>query len=138
MQKSCDWLLGFIIPVHMHISTNSLVTDYVPRAMRSASPAASRCSPALPGCLQRAESACACRTADDPRARAAPAEPAPARQVQTGSAASLAPPPAAPARGFILGCTAITYLGLMKVNLTGPGLTQTVKMLWSKQPAPAK
>ncbi len=28
--------------------------------------------------------------------------------------------------------TAVTYMGIMKVNLAGPGLTQTVKSLWQK------
>ncbi|KAG2493622.1 hypothetical protein HYH03_008139 [Edaphochlamys debaryana] len=40
-----------------------------------------------------------------------------------------------PARVGVLGMSVITYLGIMKVNLSGPGLTETVRGLWRK---PAK
>ena len=36
----------------------------------------------------------------------------------------------------MLGASAVAYLGIMKVNLSGPGLTETVKTLWRK-PQPA-
>lgn len=36
METACDWVLGLAIPVHMHISTNAVVTDYVPKAARGA------------------------------------------------------------------------------------------------------
>ncbi len=36
----------------------------------------------------------------------------------------------------VLGMSVVTYLGIMKMNLAGPGLTETVKGLWRK-PAPA-
>lgn len=39
---------------------------------------------------------------------------------------------AGPARYGILGMSAITFLGLAKVNLFGPGITGTVKGLWQK------
>jgi succinate dehydrogenase (ubiquinone) membrane anchor subunit len=32
----------------------------------------------------------------------------------------------------VLGAAVVTYMGLMKLNLAGPGLTQTVKSLWRK------
>lgn len=45
---------------------------------------------------------------------------------------------AGPVRAAILGASLVTYLGIMKVNLAGPGLTETVKTLWRKpQPAAA-
>jgi succinate dehydrogenase (ubiquinone) membrane anchor subunit len=43
---------------------------------------------------------------------------------------------AGPVRAAILGASVISYLGIMKVNLAGPGLTETVKTLWRK-PTPA-
>jgi len=49
----------------------------------------------------------------------------------------LPPRPAAPVRAAILASSLVTYLGIMKVNLAGPGLTETVKTLWRKQPTPA-
>jgi succinate dehydrogenase (ubiquinone) membrane anchor subunit len=36
----------------------------------------------------------------------------------------------------VLAGSVVAYLGIMKVNLSGPGLTETVKALWRK-PAPA-
>lgn len=69
-------MLAAAIPVHMHITTNACVTDYVPTRYR------------------------------------------------------------APVRAAVLGASAIAYLGIMKVNLSGPGLTETVKALWRK-PEPA-
>jgi hypothetical protein len=35
-QKLCDWVLAAAIPVHMHITTNACVTDYVPTRFRGA------------------------------------------------------------------------------------------------------
>lgn len=77
LQKAADWTLSLAVPLHMQITTNALVTDYVPTRFRG------------------------------------------------------------PVRGAILGASLITYLGIMKVNLAGPGLTETVKTLWRKQPTPA-
>ncbi|WIA13062.1 hypothetical protein OEZ86_006356 [Tetradesmus obliquus] len=77
MQKAADWTLSLAIPLHMQITTNALVTDYVPTRFR------------------------------------------------------------APVRAAILASSLVTYLGIMKVNLAGPGLTETVKTLWRKQPTPA-
>lgn len=36
------------------------------------------------------------------------------------------------ARVGVLGVSVMTFAGLMKLNLTGPGVTQTVKDLWTK------
>lgn len=44
---------------------------------------------------------------------------------------------AVPIRAAILGASVVTYLGIMKVNLAGPGLTETVKTLWRKPPQAA-
>ncbi|GFR50863.1 hypothetical protein Agub_g13150 [Astrephomene gubernaculifera] len=38
-----------------------------------------------------------------------------------------------PARFGVLGMSVVTYLGIMKMNLSGPGLTETVKGLWRPQ-----
>jgi succinate dehydrogenase (ubiquinone) membrane anchor subunit len=38
-------------------------------------------------------------------------------------------------RAAVLGASVVAYMGIMKVNLTGPGLTETVKALW-RRPAP--
>ncbi len=39
---------------------------------------------------------------------------------------------AAPSRWGVLGLTTIAFLGLTKLNITGPGITATVKQLWTK------
>lgn len=41
---------------------------------------------------------------------------------------------AGPARVGVLGMSVVTYLGITKLNLAGPGLTATVKGLWAKPP----
>jgi hypothetical protein len=38
-QKLSDWVLAAAVPVHMHISMNACVTDYVPTRFRGALPA---------------------------------------------------------------------------------------------------
>lgn len=42
---------------------------------------------------------------------------------------------AGPARYGLLGTSLITYLGLMKLNLAGPGITDMVRSLWRKPAA---
>ncbi|GLC34961.1 hypothetical protein PLESTM_000259300 [Pleodorina starrii] len=37
-----------------------------------------------------------------------------------------------PVRVGVLGMSIITYLGIMKMNLSGPGVTETVKGLWRR------
>lgn len=37
------------------------------------------------------------------------------------------------ARYVLMGVTGITILGLLKLNLTGPGLTETYKSLWREK-----
>ena len=39
-------------------------------------------------------------------------------------------PGAVPARGLVALATGITYFGIMKLNMAGPGLTATIKSLW--------
>ncbi len=39
LHKAADWTLSVAIPVHMHITTNALVTDYVPTKYRGKSAA---------------------------------------------------------------------------------------------------
>ena len=39
------------------------------------------------------------------------------------------------ARYLLLGATGLTILGLLKLNLMGPGLTETYKSLWREKPA---
>jgi succinate dehydrogenase (ubiquinone) membrane anchor subunit len=34
----------------------------------------------------------------------------------------------------MLGVTGVTILGLLKLNLTGPGITETYKSLWREPP----
>jgi succinate dehydrogenase (ubiquinone) membrane anchor subunit len=46
---------------------------------------------------------------------------------------------AGPVRAGLLGTSAITALGLLRLNLFGPGITACVKGLWAgKQPAKGK
>uniref|UniRef100_A0A7S3QKD0 Succinate dehydrogenase [ubiquinone] cytochrome b small subunit n=1 Tax=Dunaliella tertiolecta TaxID=3047 RepID=A0A7S3QKD0_DUNTE len=42
-----------------------------------------------------------------------------------------------PARVCVLGMSAFSFLGLMKINAAGPGITQTVKGLWHR-PSPSQ
>lgn len=42
---------------------------------------------------------------------------------------------AGPTRYAILASSAIMFAGLLRLNLTGPGLTPTVKKLWKKKEA---
>lgn len=35
----------------------------------------------------------------------------------------------------LLGATAVTFLGLLKINLVGPGITQTVTGMWHRPKA---
>jgi succinate dehydrogenase (ubiquinone) membrane anchor subunit len=39
----------------------------------------------------------------------------------------------APARYALLGVTALTMLGLLKLNLSGHGITETYKSLWREK-----
>jgi succinate dehydrogenase (ubiquinone) membrane anchor subunit len=73
MNKPIDLALGVLFPLHSHIGVNYIISDYVPKAMRSV------------------------------------------------------------ARGGLLGVTIITTAGLLKLNISGPGMTETVKSLWRKE-----
>jgi len=46
MQKAADWTLSLAIPLHMQITTNALVTDYVPTRFRGKATAALLAAPA--------------------------------------------------------------------------------------------
>ena len=70
MNKPIDVALGVLFPVHAHMGLNYVITDYVPKAFRTA------------------------------------------------------------ARVSLLGVTGLTIAGLMKLNLTGEGMTGTIKNLW--------
>lgn len=37
-----------------------------------------------------------------------------------------------PTRYGLMGASAITWLGLMKLNFTGPGITETIRSLWHR------
>ncbi|PNH06067.1 hypothetical protein TSOC_007601, partial [Tetrabaena socialis] len=39
-----------------------------------------------------------------------------------------------PARVGVLGMSLLTYVGIQKMNMAGPGVTETVKGLWRKSP----
>ena len=38
-----------------------------------------------------------------------------------------------PARVGVLGMSTIMFLGLMKLNIMGPGLSSSIKQLWQKE-----
>lgn len=65
-----DLLLGIVIPFHSHVGLSHVVTDYAPKAMRTA------------------------------------------------------------ARVSLLGCTTLLFAGLLKLNISGVGITETIKALW--------
>ena len=74
MLKAADMVLAFAIPAHMHITTCTMVSDYLPRAARG------------------------------------------------------------PARYAALGISAVTFLGLTKLNFFGHGITESVRGLWRRPP----
>jgi succinate dehydrogenase (ubiquinone) membrane anchor subunit len=72
-----DIVLGVLFPIHSHVALNYIVSDYIPKTLRS------------------------------------------------------------PARGALLVASIIAAAGILKLNIEGPGLTQTIKSLWLK-PEPKK
>jgi succinate dehydrogenase (ubiquinone) membrane anchor subunit len=70
MNMPVDLALGILFPFHSHVALNYVITDYVPKAGRSA------------------------------------------------------------ARAALLAATVIAAAGLLKLNVEGPGLTETIKSLW--------
>ncbi|KAE9039383.1 hypothetical protein PR003_g6969 [Phytophthora rubi] len=69
-----DLALGVILPVHAHIGMNNVISDYVPKSVRTL------------------------------------------------------------ARLGWLGATSLMFLGLLRVNLEGPGITEVVKTVWRESP----
>ena len=67
-----DLTLGVLFPVHSHIALNYVISDYVPKAVRTT------------------------------------------------------------ARVGLFGATIVTLLGILKLNIEGPGLTRTLTSLWKK------
>lgn len=65
-----DYMLAIVVPFHSHVGLSHVITDYVPKAMRTM------------------------------------------------------------ARSGLLGVSVIMFGGLMKLNVSGPGVTETVKALW--------
>ena len=72
-----DLALGVIIPIHSHIGMNNVISDYVPKPLRSAT------------------------------------------------------------RVAWLSASALMLLGLLRLNVSGPGITETVKSVWRKDSKPA-
>jgi succinate dehydrogenase (ubiquinone) membrane anchor subunit len=70
MAMPVDVVLGLIVPFHMHVGMNGVISDYVPKATRGL------------------------------------------------------------ARGAMLVVTVLTAAGLLKLNLSGPGMTRSIKSLW--------
>ena len=73
-----DLALGVLFPLHSHIALNYVISDYVPKAVRSA------------------------------------------------------------ARVGLFGATLVTLVGILKLNIEGPGLTQTLTALWKGKKAARK
>ena len=146
MTRICDLGLGIVLPFHSHVSLNAVVSDYVPYAWRSAlqpmpmaavikllafhRPAAfqmyrrklvlgrecSRVDALLSHCCHikgLAELADGCERV------------------------SCSPLTAGPARFGLMGASAVATLGLLKLNLLGPGITDTVRSFW-RYPKPPK
>jgi succinate dehydrogenase (ubiquinone) membrane anchor subunit len=68
-----DLALGVLFPVHSHIALNYVISDYVPKALRTT------------------------------------------------------------ARVGLFGATVVTLMGMLKLNLGGPGLTKTLSSLWTSK-----
>lgn len=77
INKPIDLALGFIFPFHSYVAFSYIISDYVPKAIRSV------------------------------------------------------------ARVSLLGVTVIATAGLLRLNIQGVGLTETLKSLWYK-PVPKK
>uniref|UniRef100_M4BRN0 Succinate dehydrogenase [ubiquinone] cytochrome b small subunit n=1 Tax=Hyaloperonospora arabidopsidis (strain Emoy2) TaxID=559515 RepID=M4BRN0_HYAAE len=69
-----DLAIGVLVPVHAHIGMNNVISDYVPKNVRTL------------------------------------------------------------ARLGWLGATSLMLLGLLRVNLEGPGITEVVKTIWRESP----
>ena len=78
MNQPVDIALGVLFPVHAHVGLNYVITDYVPKAFRTA------------------------------------------------------------ARVSLLGVTGLTIAGLLQLNLSGVGMTGTIKNLWKGKKVEAK
>ncbi len=75
LNKPIDLALGVLFPFHSHVGLNYVISDYVPKALRSV------------------------------------------------------------ARVGLLGVTAITTIGLFQLNISGVGMTETIKQLWRRPKA---
>ena len=109
-----DLALGVIFPLHAHIGMNWVISDYVPPDMRTSV----RTAMAREGSESAAAAAARQRVLLMACCSTSPSLLIPPR-----------PPPGIPPRPQA-GATVLCGLGLLKLNLTGDGITETLKKLW--------
>jgi succinate dehydrogenase (ubiquinone) membrane anchor subunit len=104
----CDLALGILMPIHGHVGLNYIVSDYIPPAARG----------------ERASQATLHFLNDVLPYNSYPAEQQHyltlfARFMYLGAT-----------RAGLVAATAVTILGLLKLNIQGPGLTGSLKQMW--------
>lgn len=137
-------VFAFAIPTHMHCSMNALITDYLPKAARGWLQCRAGCfrnQRDWLGPVNVPVHALECFNTSVQRS---------CLRLALVSFKSLAAKYwltacpcvtlAGPSRYALLGASSVTFLGLLKLNLFGPGITETVRMLWRRpdKAAPAK
>eukprot|EP00955_Chlamydomonas_euryale_P107786 365800-Chlamydomonas_euryale.AAC.39 len=124
-------VFAFAIPTHMHITMNTIISDYLPKVARGEdSMGRTSCEAgwAVTHPCMQPNARQGCRVAMSMLSFFS------MHALQVACMLH-----ARPARVGLLGASAITYLGLMKLNLAGPGITDSIRGLWRRsEPAAAK
>lgn len=131
-----DVAMGLAIPVHAHIGMNWVLTDYVRRdAAARADAHILHLSPAPASARSPPTSASHCDACPPfSRARLPPPPPLPSLgRVDEQGPKLIGAGGTQGARVVMVGLTAVATLGMLKLNLTGDGLTETVKAMWRPQ-----
>lgn len=113
-RKAADFGLAVGIPLHSHIALNYVLTDYLPKASQG--------MPYLQTHMHAHANATTGKIAPVSRVHMMPllcSHNAPLVHSYLGAA-----------RWGVLGLSAVTCAGLLRLNMAGPGVTQTVKDLW--------
>ena len=112
LTRCADLALGVALPIHSHIAVNNVISDYVPKNV--AGEVFGCPMTFLPRSLLRSR---CCSTRDV----------CPGCSVGSCDAAA---PCAGASRWAALGASTVALLGLLNLNINGPGITATVKSLW--------
>ena len=118
--KATDIALGVAIPLHSHVAINSVLSDYVPRSVKGALQPKAPCMAAegMHACQGRMQGVIAVLDT--------------CSRVTTACTRTQPHVCAGAARWGALASSTVMFVGLLKLNLMGPGITPTVKQLWKK------